>query len=345
MTAPALDFALPPELERGVPRRRRDDVRLMVGSRAGLGIVDTTFARLPDFLRSGDVLVINTSATLPAAVDALAQTDEQSGERVVVHFSSRFPNGTWTVEVRHPQGLGSRRYPDFAGGRLQLEGGGAIRTLGRHPVATRLWVVRVDIPADFHDYLQLYGRPIRYGHSGGNWPLEAYQTVYARQVGSAEMPSAGRPFTTKILTDLLAGGVAVLPVVLHAGVSSLEEGEHPAEEYFEVPEATAITANALRSAGGRLLAAGTTVVRALESVANESGALQAATGYTDLLIQSSSALRAIDGLLTGWHEPKASHLDLVEAIAGRQLMELMYRKAVDDGYAWHEFGDSCLILP
>lgn len=345
MTAPALDFALPPELERGVPRSRRDDVRLMVGSRGDLGIVDTTFARLPDFLRSGDVLVINTSATLPAAVNALAQTDGQSGEQVVVHFSSRLPDRTWTVEVRHPQGLGSRRYPDFAGGRLQLEGGGVIRALRRHPVATRLWVVQVDVPGDFHDYLQLYGRPIRYGHSGGDWPLEAYQTVYARQFGSAEMPSAGRPFTTKILTDLLAGGVAVLPIFLHAGVASLEEGEHPAEEYFEVPEATATAANALRSAGGRVIAVGTTVVRALESATNEAGALHAASGYTDLLIESSSAVLAIDGLLTGWHEPKASHLDLVEAVAGRELMEPMYRKAVEDGYAWHEFGDSCLILP
>ena len=345
MMAPALDFALPPKLERGVPRSQRDDVRLMVGSRAGLGIVDTTFARLPDFLSSGDVLVINTSATLPAAVDALAQSDEQSDEQVVVHFSSRLPNGTWTVEVRHPDGHASRRYPDFAGGPLKLAGGGAIRTLRRHPVATRLWVVQVDIPGDFLDYLQLYGRPIRYRHSGGDWPLEAYQTVYARELGSAEMPSAGRPITTKILTDLLAGSVAVLPIVLHAGVASLEEGEHPAEEYFEVPEATAVAANALRSAGGRLIAVGTTVVRALESVTNESGALHAATGYTELLIKSSSTVRAIDGLLTGWHEPKASHLDLVEAVAGRELMELMYHKAVEVGYEWHEFGDSCLILP
>ena len=341
MTAPALDFALPPELERGDPPSRRDDVRLMVGFRADLGIVDTTFARLSDFLRSGDVLVINTSATLPAAVAAVAE----SGEEVIVHFSSRLPNDTWTVEVRHPEGLGYGRYPDFAGGQLQLEGGGVIRALERHPVATRLWVVSIDVPGDFRDYLQLYGRPIRYGHAGGKWPLEAYQTVYAREFGSAEMPSAGRPFTTEILTSLLAGGVAVLPIVLHAGVASLEEGEQPAEEYYEVPEATAVAANALRSAGGRLIAVGTTVVRALETVADESGGVHAATGYTDLLIESFSAVRAIDGLLTGWHEPKASHLELVEAIAGRELLESMYRQAVAGGYAWHEFGDSCLILP
>lgn len=341
MTAPALDFALPPELERGSPRSQRDDVRLMVGFRTDAGIADTTFARLPDFLRPGDVFVINTSATLPAAVDAVAE----SGERVVVHFSSRLPDDTWTAEVRHPEGLGFRRYPEFAGGRLRLAGGGVIRTLGPHPVATRLWVVRLDLPGDFSDYLQLYGRPIRYGHAAGNWPLEAYQTVYARQHGSAEMPSAGRPFTTEMLTGLLAGGVAVLPIVLHAGVASLEEGEHPAEEYYEVPQATAVAANALRSAGGRLIAVGTTVVRALETVAGETGVLHAATGFTDLLIESSSPVRAVDGLLTGWHEPKATHLELVEAVAGRHLMESMYRRAVEVGYGWHEFGDSCLILP
>jgi len=340
VTVPALDFVLPAHLEKGEPPGRRDEVRLMVGSRSDQQIIDTTFPHLPDFLRSGDVLVINTSATLPAALDATTER----GEQVVVHFSSRLPDSNWTVEVRRPQGLGTKPLPDFGGGRLSLEGGGAITTIARHPVASRLFIVTVDRAGDVLDYLDRFGRPIRYGYAAAAWPLDAYQTVYARHPGSAEMPSAGRPFTAELIANLIASGIAVLPVVLHAGVASLEEGEHPAEEYYSVPAATAAAANALRIGGGRVIAVGTTVVRALETVADETGFLSADDGYTDLVIGDGSNLRAIDGLLTGWHEPRASHLELVEAVAGRELMESMYRRAVDLGYAWHEFGDSCLLL-
>lgn len=340
MTAPALDFALPTYLERGVPPRRRDDVRLMVGSRTDSEIVDTTFPALGRFLHPGDVLVVNTSATIPAAIDATTS----SGEKVVVHFSSRLPDETWTVEVRRPQGLGSQPYPDFDGDSFLLDGGGSIAIIHRHPVAARLLVVRAGLEPNVVEYLARFGRPIRYGYAKDRWPLDAYQTVYAREPGSAEMPSAGRPFTAEMITSLIAAGVVVLPVLLHAGVASLEEGEHPAEEFFSVSRATAGAANALRQAGGRLIAVGTTVVRALETVADRSGLLSSGEGYTDLIIEAASPPTAIDGLLTGWHEPHASHLELVEAVAGRGLMEAMYRHAIELRYSWHEFGDSCLIL-
>ena len=236
-----LDFDLPRSLERGRPPEQRDDVRLMVGSVASQIIVDARFGDLPDFLNPGDALVINTSATVPAAIDA--RTDR--GEQVVVHFSSRLPSDLWTVEVRHPDGLGSLPYPDFAGGYLRLDGGAIVEAFEQHPRTGRLWLTKVDGIGDVIDYLNRFGRPIRYGYAKDRWPLEAYQTVYALQPGSAEMPSAGRPFTAEIITELIARGVAVLPLVLHAGVASLEEGEHPAEEFYSVPAATAIAANAL----------------------------------------------------------------------------------------------------
>lgn len=340
-TAAALDFSLPTELERGAPPARRDDVRLMVGSRSQSKIHDNAFADLTGHLRPGDVLVINTSATLPAAIGA----STEDGEQVVVHFSSSRSDGSWTVEVRKPNGHGSSPYPEFIGGLLRLDGGASIETLQRHEKTRRLWIARVEILGGTPAYLHRFGRPIRYGYASHPWPLTAYQTVYAREPGSAEMPSAGRPFTTEMITTLVASGIAVVPLVLHAGVASFEEGEHPAEEWYSVPVATEVVVNDLRSHGGRVIAIGTSVVRALETVANGDERLHAGTGYTDLVIEADTPLHAIDGLLTGWHEPRASHLDLVEAVAGRQLLETMYQQAVDLGYAWHEFGDSCLILP
>ena len=339
---PTLDFVLPEGLERGQPLAERDAVRLMVGWRSSLDVEDSQFRRLGHFLRRGDALVINTSATVPAAVDAW--TD--SGEEVVVHFSSRLPDGTWTVEVRLPGGIGSRPYPEFAGGTLLLPDGGRVEARFHHPTAHRLWVAHVDLRGgDVGAFLAHHGRPIRYAYTKEATALEAYQTVYGRHLGSAEMPSAGRPFTAGMITDLVAEGVVLVPIVLHAGVASLEEGEHPAAEYFSVPVATAAVVNAARAAGGRVIAVGTTVVRALESAVGDDDRVAAAEGHTELVVSPQTELRAVDGLLTGWHEPKASHLELVAAVAGRPLLELLYRRAVDLRYAWHEFGDSCLILP
>jgi S-adenosylmethionine:tRNA ribosyltransferase-isomerase len=195
------------------------------------------------------------------------------------------------------------------------------------------------------DHLDRHGRPIRYGYVAGDWPLAAYQTVYANAPGSAEMPSAGRPFTPELLTRLVAGGVAVAPVVLHAGVSSPERHEPPCPEYYRVPPATAALVNATRERGGRIVAVGTTVVRALETVAAAGGRVHPAEGWTDLVVTPGRGLRAVDGLISGWHEPRASHLELLEAAAGAELLARSYRAALDHGYLWHEFGDSHLVMP
>jgi S-adenosylmethionine:tRNA ribosyltransferase-isomerase len=177
------------------------------------------------------------------------------------------------------------------------------------------------------------------------WPLSAYQTVFARHPGSAEMPSAGRPFTDRIVTRLVTAGVLVLPVLLHTGVASPEAHERPYPEPFEVPAATARAVTAARAAGGRVIAIGTTVVRALESAAGPDGLVRAASGFTDLVVTPERGVRVVDGLLTGFHEPTASHRDLLAAVAGPDLLAACYAAASAAGYRWHEFGDANLLLP
>jgi S-adenosylmethionine:tRNA ribosyltransferase-isomerase len=206
-------------------------------------------------------------------------------------------------------------------------------------------VASLSLPEPLAAYLARHGHPIRYGHVDGDWPLEAYQTVYAVEPGSAEMPSAGRPFTPELITRLVAHGIDVAPVVLHTGVSSLEAGERPYPERFRVPAWTAERIALAQRLGGRVIAVGTTVVRALETVALPFGHVEVDAGWTRHVVTPECGVRVVDGLLTGWHEPDASHLLLLEAIAGRALIEESYAAALDGGYRWHEFGDVHLILP
>jgi S-adenosylmethionine:tRNA ribosyltransferase-isomerase len=194
-------------------------------------------------------------------------------------------------------------------------------------------------------FLAVHGRPIRYGYVPRDWPLDVYQNVYAREPGSAEMPSAGRPFTPELITRLVAKGIEIAPIVLHTGVSSLEANEHPYPEWFRVSRATARKINETRGAGGRVIAIGTTVVRTLESVVDADRIVHADEGWTDVVVIPERGAHAVDGLLTGWHEPEASHLQMLEAIAGRDLLDVSYAAASAEGYLWHEFGDVHLLLP
>jgi S-adenosylmethionine:tRNA ribosyltransferase-isomerase len=209
----------------------------------------------------------------------------------------------------------------------------------------RLWVARLHLPTAALAYLAVHGRPIRYGYVSRPWPLSAYQNVYAMEPGSAEMPSAGRPFTSELVTRLVAKGVGVTPLVLHTGVASLEADETPYPEHFTVPSTTAERVNATRRAGGRVVAVGTTVVRALESAVAPDGSVRATSGWTDLVVTPERGVAVVDGLLTGWHEPEASHLLMLEAVGGRDLLERSYAASLELGYRWHEFGDVHLILP
>lgn len=324
----------PPEA-RGLSR---DGVRLLVGRRATGEVSHHLFGDLPRFLRAGDVLVVNTSATVPAAVP-IVDAD------LTVHFSTAWPDGGWLIELR--QISGGATVP-FAGGcageRYQLRGGGSIRL--RSPYSDgRLWLASVDLGGDVFEYLGAYGEPIRYGYVRRPWPLAYYQTVFGREPGSAEMPSAGRPFTHAMVTDLVSSGILVVPVLLHTGVASPEAHERPYPEWYALPRATARTVNQRRADGGRIIAIGTTVVRALESAVGADGRVHANAGRTELVVTPERGVRIVDGLLTGFHEPAASHLDMLAAIAGRPLLEACYAEAASHGYLWHEFGDVNLLLP
>jgi S-adenosylmethionine:tRNA ribosyltransferase-isomerase len=263
-----------------------------------------------------------------------------------VHFATRAPHldDEWrVVEVRSVDGRRPARLP--AGERLELRGGASLELIAPYASGQRLMLARLCCELLVDDYLEAYGEPIRYGHVARPWPLEAYQNVYATSPGSAEMPSAGRPITHELLSRLRARDVTVVPITLHAGVSSPESHEPPFPEWFEVPGRTAEELGAARRRGGRVIAVGTTVVRALESAAGAEECACARSGWTGLVITPECGVRVVDGMITGWHEPEASHLMMLEAVAGPELLQGSYEAALEHGYLWHEFGDSHLILP
>ena len=341
----ALAFELPARLEADAPPEerglRRDHVRLLVARRASQSITHARFDDLPSFLQPGDLIVANNSATLPAAVDAR----RADGQLYALHLSTPGPGegpGYWVVELRRD---GAPFTGLRAGERFELPGAASAVIVARYAAGGRLWLARLDLPAELETYLAEHGRPISYGYVRDCWRLDAYQTTFALEPGSAEMPSAGRPFTPELVTRLVAGGVLLAPVTLHTGVSSPERHEAPYPERFRVPPETARLVNAVRGWGGRVIAVGTTVVRALETVADPGGRVHAGTGWTNLVVTAARGLRAVDGLLTGWHEPEASHLEILRAAAGDELLAQSYESALAHGYLWHEFGDSHLVLP
>lgn len=345
-TTRRLRFELPPELEAGSPPEARgltrDGVRMLVAERSSGRLVHSTFALLPAFLEPGDLVVVNTSGTIPAAVDAVGA----DGAPVVVHLSTRLDDDCWVVEPRRPVGRQSERWSGSPVPRAMALATDATLTLVTpYLESDRLWVAELDLPQPVLTWLTVHGRPIRYGYVDRPWPVSAYQNVYVTEPGSAEMPSAGRPFTPEVITRLVAKGVGVTPIVLHTGVASLEADELPYPEHVVVPQVTAARVNATREAGGRIIAIGTTVVRALESAVADDGKVDAMDGWTDLVITPERGVRVVDGLLTGWHEPEASHLLMLEAVAGREILEASYAASLAESYLWHEFGDVHLLLP
>ncbi len=350
-----LDFALPPELEAGEPPEARglarDEVRLMVSHRSDDRVVHTRFREIGEHLRAGDLLVINTSGTLNAALRAV----RPDGTPLELHLSTHLPADLWTVELRLPTERGTAPFHEgIPGETLRLPGDASVTLLTPYArdratrsadLPTRLWIATFALPSPLHAYLDQHGFPIRYGYVKEAWPASSYQTVYATELGSAEMPSAGRAFTPELLTCLAAQGVQIAPMLLHTGVASLEDHEPPYEEQYRVPVETARLVNVARAEGRRVVAVGTTVVRALETVADAGGIAHPGEGWTSLVVTSERGVRVVDGLLTGLHEPRASHLAMLEAIAGRRHLCVAYAEALRERYLWHEFGDLHLILP
>lgn len=346
--------------------KRRDDARLLVAWRSDNRLTDARMADLASFLDAGDVVVVNTSTTRPAA---LVVDDE-----LVVHLSTVLGDGpeaprdrsrrrgrapgtsphdlSVVVELRHLCGAGTTPWLNYKpNGPIELPGNAVVEIVGPYPPAARpgqparLWTAHLSLPRSLDEHLARFGRPIRYGCDAEDWPLDAYQTVFANDAGSAEMPSAARGFTAELVTRLVSKGVTIAPIVLHTGVASQEAGERPYPECFRVPQATAAAINVAHAAGRRVITVGTTATRAIETVASPDGLVQAGAGWTDLVITPERGVYVVDGLLTGWHDPEASHLMLVEAVAGRAILDRSYATAITGGFAGHEFGDFHLVLP
>ena len=340
----ALDFTLPPEREAHEPPeargRPRDQVALMVSRGMADEVSHHAFTGLPSLLLPGDLLVVNNSATLPAAVPLAAD--------LVVHFSTALADGAWLVELRATENAaaGATTVPyrgGSAGERLDLPGGAVLTLEARF--TGRLWRARLSTAVV--PYLLRHGQPIRYSYVPRAWPIEAYQTVFGTRPGSAEMPSASRPFTPQVVAGLVARGITFAPLTLHTGVSSLEDDEEPYPEPYDVPPATARLVNLTRQHGGRVIAVGTTVVRALETAARAGGPgpVTPSAGWTEHIVTPQTPLLAADGLITGLHEPRSSHLRMLAAFADTDLLSRCYAAAIDRGYLWHEFGDLHLLLP
>ncbi len=317
----------PPE-RRGIAR---DGVRMLVTDRRARSQTHAHFYDLPSLLRPGDLLVVNDSATLPAAL--LAR--RRSGSTLPLHVSTKIDERLWTVEPRGPV---------VSAETLMLPDGATATLLApADPRRPRLWYAAFELPVPMNAYLATFGAPITYAYLSRSFPLADYQTLFARKAGSSEMPSAARPFTERVVMGLQNRGVEIETVTLHCGVASFESPERPGTERFSVPPAAAEKVNAARLAGRRVIAVGTTVVRALESAATEGGVI-ASQGWTELFIDQAHQLRTVDALLSGFHDATATHVSMLRALIDEDLLQDAYAEAADRGYFYHEFGDIHLIL-
>ncbi|MDQ3862454.1 MAG: S-adenosylmethionine:tRNA ribosyltransferase-isomerase, partial [Actinomycetota bacterium] len=300
---PPLHFELPLELEAGEPPEarglRRDEVRMMISYLDDDHIVHSRFVDLPEFLEAGDTLVVNTSGTMNAALPA----KRGDGAPLTVHLSTHLPADLWVIELRSSSG--DEPVLDGKPGEiLALPEGASIVLLSpylpekrqQEEASNRLWISTLNSPVNFNEYLDWNGSPIRYRYVRESWPASYYQTVYATEVGSAEMPSAGRAFTPELITRLVSNGVRIVPLILHTGVASLEDDEPPYEEFYRVPPESAGAINAARTAGRRVVAVGTTVVRALETVTDKYGTTHPGEGWTDLFITPERGVRSVDAM-------------------------------------------------
>ena len=340
-----LIYSRPTELQATAPAEvrgiARDQARLMVSDENGHR--HAHFRDLPDFLNPGDLLVVNDSATLPASLPASGAIGE-----FIINLSTDYGNGLSLVEPR---------WSSAKQGPLPLEAGTTIavgglnaRLVRTFPGLPRLWYVQFeDSGLNVRMAMARSGTPIRYGYVENSYPLSAYQTVFSRVPGSAEMPSAACPFTERLVAKLRSKGIEIASLTLHTGVSSLEVEvdeveQHPLyPEPFHVPEATANAVNAARAEGRQVIAVGTTVVRALETTWDGLH-VQPMRGFTRAYIHPERGLHVADSLITGLHDPVTSHLAMLYAIAGQEVIRSAYTEAVREGYLWHEFGDSHLIL-
>ncbi|MYL32450.1 S-adenosylmethionine:tRNA ribosyltransferase-isomerase [Pontibacillus yanchengensis] len=340
MNTLATSFHIPEFLHAEVPPEHkgmsRDEVRLMVLQEDEDSAYHKRFEEIDQFLEDGDVIVLNNSRTIPPVLKGCL-----GKQNVEIRLSRKISTNQWealllgtfrqiNVPIQFPEGLEA-----------------TISGLGSEPPLVTLSFSKGG--SSLLDYIYRYGEPVRYEYIHHPWPLETYQTVYGAIPGSVEMPSAGRAFTWDLLSKLKAKGVQTTYIQLHAGLSYYEQNRWPNPknhpEAFNVPEETARLITQAKQNSNRVIAVGTTVVRALESAVNEHGEVKAISGITRLYIDQNHRVITVDGLLTGFHEPEASHLHMLTAFLPEKKLMKAYGEALHKGYLWHEFGDMNLILP
>jgi len=337
-----LDYDLPPELIAQHPAVRREDARLLVVDRASGALHDSRVADLARWLRPGDALALNETRVRPARLDVR----RPSGGRIELLVVRPEPGGLWRVLARPAKKAAPGCALATDDGCLTLE----VVEMGREGER----VVRV-VAGDLDRALEAHGRvplPPYIHRAPGPEDRERYQTVFARVDGAVAAPTAGLHFTEALLASLAALGVARVPLLLHVGpgtfrpVSASDPREHVMdEEWFEVGEAAAAVLNAARAAGGRVVAVGTTAVRALESACDaHGGVLAAARGWTRKYILPPYRFQAVDALLTNFHLPRTTLLLLVAAFAGEESLRRAYAHAVEQRYRFYSYGDAMLVV-
>jgi S-adenosylmethionine:tRNA ribosyltransferase-isomerase len=344
-------FDLPSALNADRPPERRgtarDRVRLLVLNRNTAKVIHTRFDRITEFLGPGDLLVFNSSRTLPAA---LRGTLKGSQLKIETRLAELLPDGNWLALLLSQSGKTAAEFV-AKGSVLDFGAGLNCEVLKQDQRIPRLWKLRFSTSeTEFLDLVYRVGEPIRYDHLSAPWRLSYYQNVYALQPGAAEMASAGRPFTWRLLLLLRNQGIESASITLHTGLSSYLDDEFDrrqvaSEEEYWISEEAAEKINRAKHSGRRIMAIGTTVVRALESIAAETGGdVIACHRYTQLHIKAGYRLKIVSSLLTGLHEPEASHLDLLAAFVPPRAIYAAYLEAIQQRYLWHEFGDLNLIL-
>jgi S-adenosylmethionine:tRNA ribosyltransferase-isomerase len=334
------------------PRSIRESARLLVIDASRRAFRDARITDLPEILQPGDLLVLNDAATIPASLRAWTE----EGSSIEIRLLRQARDSAWLAVLlgegdwRTPTELRDPPASVSAGDCLQIAGDFVAQIVETSDVSDRLVTLQFNrSEADMWAGIYAYGRPIQYSYLKHDLPLWSVQTAYASRPWAVEMPSAGYPLTWSILLELKRRGVELASLTHAAGLSSAGHQElddrFPMPEFFEIPERTADAVEKARRHNRRVIAVGTTVVRALEGCASAiDGRVAAGRGETDLVIDRSFRPAVVSGLLTGVHDTTQSHFRLLHAFSDETTLRRAWRYASDTDYLGHEFGDSCLVL-
>ena len=336
------DYELPEELIAQVPLAARDASRLMVLTRSEHRVEHRHFRDLPEYLRPGDVLVLNDTRVIPARLAATRPT----GGKVEILLLTPRGGDVWECLARPGRRAQVGQTLTFAGGRMT----GLV--LEKTEYGGRVLQLSAAAGLDVDSLVDAVGEmPVPHYIKSRLGQPERYQTVYARERGSAAAPTAGLHFTPELLGQIERAGVAIARVTLHVGLGTFRpvKTEHVEEhvmhsEHYEVPVQTADAINSARAAGGRVVAVGTTTVRTLESSVDADGRVMPGTGWTGIFIYPGYVFRAVDAVVTNFHLPKSTLIMMVSAFAGHEFVLDAYRRAVEEKYRFFSFGDAMLIL-